>query len=330
MVGFVLRRGVLGALVLAVLSLVSFRFVASVDANMQLHPWAPQYWAWLEGLFTGTSLHVLNEPAASIFNSSAGTTLLDSIGHTLALLVATFVLVFVLAVGLGLLASVRRGSFADVALRGVSYLAWSIPAFLLALLVQRALYLGGGDYGYGPFPVAGWPGSCPVGLGLNVGTLSSCPSAGTGFHYLANVLRYIALPSVTLAAGYVGLHGRYLRTALVDTLQAPFVVTARGKGLTERRVVLRHALRASLPTFVSAILSDMGAIFGSALAVDYIFGLNGLGTTLVSDFPPADAPFTNGLSVQMLVMLAGLLVLASSFLAEVTVALLDPRRRGPA
>jgi peptide/nickel transport system permease protein len=115
----------------------------------------------------------------------------------------------------------------------------------------------------------------------------------------------------------------------LETLDAPFITTARAKGLRERRVVLLHAMRASLPVFLSAVLADAGAIFGTALAVDWIFSLGGLGTVFISEFPnpQSDSPLLNTFPLQMLVVLAGAFVLITSFLAELAVISLDPRMR---
>ena len=329
MLAFVLRRLGLGVIVLWALSFASFCFLAGQDAVLQEHPVLPQYWTWLKGVFTGQSYGTLNTPIESRLNPGTGANLVDAIGHTVVLLVVAFVLVVLFGLGLALLTASLRGSPVDVVLRGLSYVAWAVPAFLLALIVQRLVDAVGGDRGVGPFPLAGWPGSCPFGSGLNAGSLQGCPAAGSGLGYVANVFRYITLPAATLAIGFIGLQSRYLRSALLETLEAPFVVTAYAKGLTQRRVVLRHALRASLPVFLSAVLADFGAIFGAALAVDWIYGLNGLGTVLVSDFPGpySMARFTNGYSVQMVVMTAGVVVLLSSLLAELAVIWLDPRMR---
>jgi ABC-type dipeptide/oligopeptide/nickel transport system permease component len=332
MLAFAMRRVALSLLVLWTLSLVSFCALASQDVTLNARPLLPAYWVWLKGVFTGRSLSLLTMPTFSRLNPTAGTTTAAAIAHTAVLLVAALVLVLLFAVGLALIAAIRRGSIVDVVLRGLTYFAWAVPAFLLALLVQKLIHTFGGDLGWGPFPLAGWPGSCPPALGLDAGTLAGCPAAGSGISYVANVLRYITLPALTLAAGFIGLHGRYLRAALLETLEAPFVVTAHAKGLTERRVVIRHALRASLPTFLSAVLSDFGMIFGAALAVDWVFALNGLGTVLISAFPgPMDqAAFSNTYSVQVVVVIAGGIVLAASFLSELVVAWLDPRTRSAA
>lgn len=322
----------LGAAVLLGLSLASFCFFAPKDEVLHLHPVLPEYWGWLKGVFTGASFAPLRERAPTRINPYGGPTMEAAIAHTAVLLGLALVLVLVLALGLSLLAASRRGSWVDLALRAVSYLAWSVPAFLLAFLVQKLMSTAGGAGGLGPFAIAGWPGTCPAGLGIDAGTISPCAPAGSGLVYLANVLRYVSVPAVVLALGFVGLHGRYLRSALVTTLDAPFVTTAHAKGLSGRRVLVGHVLRASLATFVAAVLSDFGAIFGAAMAVDWIFELNGLGTYLISQFPlnsslAFGSPWIDAKAMVLVLLIAAALILVSVLVAELAVSLLDPRMR---
>jgi ABC-type dipeptide/oligopeptide/nickel transport system permease component len=330
MAGFVLKRLVAAVAVLATLSIASFCFFASQPGTIPSgQPVLREYWTWLTGVGSGRSLRLLTQPVPARLNLQPAT-MLDALGHTATLLGAAFLLVLLLSVVFALATAMKRGSAIDVLLRGASYLAWAVPAFALGLIVQKALNGVGGSHGVGPFPLAGWPGSCPAGLGLNYanhGSIQPCPAAGTGLHYLLNLLRYIALPATVLAVGFVGLHGRYLRSSLLETLDAPFVTTARAKGLSERGVVVRHAMRASAPTFVSAVLADFGAIFGAAMAVDWIFELNGLGTVLVSEFPISSFAPINIYSVQLVLLLTGALVIASSLVSEFVVSWLDPRMR---
>jgi peptide/nickel transport system permease protein len=328
MVAALVRRVVLGLGVLLVLTCASFSLFASQAGSLAIpsgQPVLTEYWTWLTGVPTGRSFHLLTQPAPTF--GFQPTTMLDALGHTAVLLGVALVLVSVLSVVLAVVAASRRGSVVDVVLRGLSYLAWGIPAFLLGMLVQKLMYSFGTSYGVGPFPLAGWPGSCAEGLGINAGSLPNCPAAGGGAHYVWNVLRYVTFPALTLAVGFIGLHARYLRSSLIDTLEAPFVTTARAKGLSERRVVFRHALRASLVTFVSALLADFGAVFGAAMAVDWIFELNGLGTVLVREFPLDSAAPINLYSVQLVLLLTGALVIATSYLSELSVGWLDPRMR---
>jgi peptide/nickel transport system permease protein len=313
------RRLGLGVVVLAGLSVASFCFFASQTEPYSEHALLPQYWTWLKGLFTGASLHPFQ-----------GLTLLYAVGHTACLLAVGLAVVVVAGIAFATVAAHRRGSAVDLLLRATSYLAWGIPAFLLALLIQEGLQSVGTAHGLGPFPIAGWPGSCPAGIGIGHGTITPCPAAGTGVRFVLNVLRYVTLPALTLAAAFVGLHGRYLRSALVETLDAPFVVTARAKGLPERQVLVRHALRASLVTFASALLADFGTVLGSALAVDWLFQLHGIGWLFVYQFPTESYAPLNVYALQLLVLVIAAIVIVSSLLGELVITSLDPRLRGEA
>jgi peptide/nickel transport system permease protein len=327
MLGFLLRRLVLGLLVLAALSAGSFCFFAwqAESARAASPSLLGQYWTWVKGLWGGSSFHVLTLPAPARLNEQP-VTMLDAFGHTVALIVVALVVVVAVSVALAVVAASRRGSVLDVTLRALSYLAWAVPAFMLALLVQLAVSTVGSSHGLGPFPLAGWPGSCPAGVGLNAGIVTPCPGAGSGVRYGLNVARYVSLPAATLALGFVGVHARYLRSALLEALDTPFVATARAKGLPERRVLLRHALRASLVSFAGAVLADFGAILGTAMAVDYIFQLNGLGTVFVSEFP-VEFGTVDPYSMEPVLLLTAVLVIASSIVADLAVYALDPRVR---
>lgn len=323
MAAFLVRRLLLGLLVLAAISAASFCiFQLQVDSQ---HSPLPAYWAWVKGLWGGPSLHALTQPIYTRNFVQTPLTMLNALGHTAVLVVLALALVAVFAVVIAVAAASRQGDVLDVLLRALSYLAWATPAFLLGLLVQLAVNTLGGARGIGPFPLAGWPGSCPAGIGLNSGYLTPCPAAGTGIDYVGNVLRYTTLPALTLAAGFVGLHARYLRSALLDTLGAPFVTTARAKGLPERSVLVRHVLRASLVTFVGALLSDFGTVLGAAMAVDFVFQFNGLGTVFISEFPIVGFRTVDPIPMTALLVLTGMIVVAASLIAELSVSWLDPR-----
>jgi peptide/nickel transport system permease protein len=325
MIAFLARRLALGVLVLAVLSLASFCFFGWQDPNLHGTALLGAYRSWASGLFGGSTWHVFSNELQGRGNTQP-ITMLQALGHTGVLLVYALAVVVVLGVAAAVTAATRRGSGLDLLLRAFSYLAWAVPAFLLALLVQLFAFKAGGSRGIGTFPLAGWPGSCPAGLGVNGGVLTPCDPAGHGAHYVVNVLRYTTLPALTLAFGFVGLHARYLRSALVDALGEQYVTTARAKGLSERRVVLRHALRASLVTFLAALLADFGAIFGGAMAVDWVFEMNGLGSVFVSAFP-VDIGSVNTYVIVPILLLTGMLVVLSSILSELVAIWLDPRAR---
>lgn len=319
MAAFLLRRLFLAAVVLLTFSFVSFLLFASQFYPLRGKPVLPAYWRWLRGAVSGHDLvHGLN--------GAIWPTLGPSLAHTAALLGLTAALVVVFSIALASVAAMRRGSAFDVALRVGSYVAWGVPAFLLALIVQSAVNGLGSAHGLGPFPVAGWPGSCPAGLGLDAGTITPCPAAGRGLRYALNVARYVTLPALTLSVGFIAVHTRYLRTSLVAALSAPFAVTARAKGLPERLVVFRHALRNSLITFAAALLADFGAIFSAALAVDWVFQLNGVGSLFFREIDP-NAPVLDAYAAEALLLVSGLMLLTASLLSELAVLWLDPRVR---
>ena len=145
MAAFLLRRLALAALVLVALSCASFCFFAWQEGPGVGVPGAgsgstpsllEQWWTWVRGLAGGTSWAVVSHPFFFRNFTVAGPSLVGALGHTVALLAATLVLVVALAVGVALVAAARRGSALDLLLRTLSYLAWAVPAFLLALLVQ--------------------------------------------------------------------------------------------------------------------------------------------------------------------------------------------------
>jgi peptide/nickel transport system permease protein len=316
------RRVVLMLLVLAAATFISFVFFWQHDLPLKGQPALPAYWHWLQGLFTGGSYR-------SSFTGAPlwETQFRQAIGHTAALLLVATLFVVPASLLVTWVASRRRDGVADLLLRAGSYAAWAVPAFLIALLIALAATQLGSQRGLGPFPVSGWPGVCIPGFGLGFGTLQGCPGAGTGLTYAWNVFRYLALPGLALSAGFLGLHARHLRAGVLETLDAPFVTTARAKGVSETRILFRHVLRISIAAFVSGLLADIGAIFGAALAVDVVFRLNGLGTLLVAEFPLDGFHPIDVYSVQLLLLITGGFVLLSGVLADTVVAALDPRLR---
>jgi ABC-type dipeptide/oligopeptide/nickel transport system permease component len=318
MAGFLLRRLLLGLVVLFVASSATFCFFASKYFPLKTEPLAHAYWTWLRGIPTGHSL------SRGVGHEALWPVVGPAIAHTLALLACTFVLVVVFALLFGCLAAAVRGSALDVSLRGISYAAWSMPAFLLALVLQQTLGNFPGGYGLGWFPFAGWPGTCTPTFGV------AGFQCNSHFHVsdIPAILHALTLPSIALALGYVGLHSRYLRSSLVDVLDAPFITVARAKGLPERNVVLRHALRNSLVTVAPVAFSDFGAIFGASLAVDYVFQLNGIGSVFINVLAVnSTSASIEAYLAELLLLVGGVFVLLASILSEVLLRLLDPRVR---
>ena len=302
----VARRVALAIGVLATVSYLSFVFF-STKFGVGATPFvsgpaqaSSKWWHWLGQLVRG-NLSSLGSDEPYTWRA---------FGHTAALLGLTGVLVLTLALALGIIAATRPGTAIDLTLRTLSYIAWGVPAFVLATLLWWTTR------------IEGWPGECDI-FAVS-GALACTPTPPTA----VALLEHLGLPSLSLAVSFIGLHARYLRSSLLVTLHAPYTTTARAKGLSERAVVFRHALRNSLATFVSAFLLDFGAIFGAALAVDYVFRLNGVGTLFLYEISAfSEGGAVHFYSVSLLLTLAAGLVLLGSFAAEAVVAWLDPRAR---
>jgi peptide/nickel transport system permease protein len=319
MAAFLARRLLLAVLVLVAVSFGSFWFFARnfyIAPETQLPvPPATAWWHWFKGIPHGSI-------GKGVFGNNLWPALVPALVHTLVLLAAAFVLVVVFALVLGVVSAVRAGSALDVALRTVAYVSWGLPAFLLALVLQKAtgILL---VYAHLPMlPLRGWPGTCalPAGTGF-----SGTPGCGAeGWEYVWQVARHLVLPAVALATSFVGMHARYVRSQLLVTLAAPFVTKARAKGLSEPCVVVRHALRLSVVTFASALLLDFGSVFGASLAVDWVFSLGGIGSLFIQTI---GGETLDPLAVQLILVVTAALVLLASMLADVTTAWLDPRVR---
>ncbi len=221
-----------------------------------------------------------------------GPALWSAAAVTAQLIAVSLVLVVVLSVVVGVVSARWQGSPLDMLLRLLAYVTWSLPAFLVGRFLWRWLEPTGWFYGGRP---------------------------GGG---LAHWIRTMTLPAVTLALGLIGVYSRYVRTAMADALRQPYAVVARAKGLTERRVVLRHALRNSLIPFVSVLSLEFAAVVGASLAVDYVFGMGGLALLFLHSLGEAD-PFA---MTAILVVIGGI-VAVFMFLSDLAVGWLDPRAR---
>jgi peptide/nickel transport system permease protein len=137
-------------------------------------------------------------------------------------------------------------------------------------------------------------------------------------------LKTLLIPWITLALLYIGLYGRVLRAALIESYQEDYVRTARAKGLSEARIMLRHVLRMSLISFVSLFGLDFGALVGGgALLTEVVFGLQGVGKLTFEALQSLDLPV-----IMASVMYASFFVVTANALVDVTYLALDPRMRG--
>ena len=144
-----------------------------------------------------------------------------------------------------------------------------------------------------------------------------------GWDRFLDELRHLALPLATLTLIGIGTAARFVRGALLDALEQPFVVTARAKGLRDSAVMVRHALRHALIPVVTLLGLSLPALFSGAVFVEAVFAWPGVGRVLVEGVQGRDYPV-----VMAATAISALLVVAGNLLADVGAALVDPRLRG--
>ena len=229
----------------------------------------------------------------------------EALPNTLLLGGAALVLSVVFGVGLGIAQATRAGTWADTAMGALSLALYSVPSFWLGLM----LLLVFGE----------WLRWLPLtGMSAAVGA----PATWAG--RTLDVLRHLVLPALTLALVNGAAIARFHRTAMIEALGADFIRAARGRGLHEGRVVLRHALRSALaPAITLAGLSVPALLTGSVL-VESVFGWPGMGRVAYEAIFARDYNVITAVAV-----VAGVLVALGNLLADVGVAWADPRvRRG--
>ena len=222
---------------------------------------------------------------------------------TLSLVCGAAVLWVLGGMAIGIAAALTRGGATDRALMLASLVGVSMPVFWVGemanLLTQSRMH----DH---------W-------LFAWVPPLGYTPLTDDPWLWFKTLL----IPWATLALLYMGFYGRVLRAALIEAYQEDFIRTARAKGLSETRILLRHALRVSLITFVSLFGLDFGALVGGgALLTEVVFGLQGVGKLTFDALQNLDLPV-----IMATVMYSSFFVVAANAAVDVAYAFLDPRVR---
>jgi peptide/nickel transport system permease protein len=249
-----------------------------------------QYFVWLGAVVRGdlgSSLRT-GEPVAQI--------LVSRLPITIQLAVLSVLLSLVLAVPLGIVAAVKRGGVVELLARLVGLIGLSLPNFWLATMLILVASLW---FGWLPSLIYVSPFSDPV-----------------------ENLKQMALPAVSLALALMAIVLRMTRSAMLEVLGHDYVKTARAKGLSERVVLARHALKNAMIPVVTVVGVQMGTLFGGTVVIEQIFGLPGMGWTFVNGIYQRDYPTVQG----AVLMLAGTFVLVN-LIVDLLYAYLDPRIR---
>lgn len=222
---------------------------------------------------------------------------------TLVLALAAMILATVLGVSLGVLAAVKKGTLLDHGSIMGSIAGISAPSFYMAILLAYIFGLWLHDY-----------------TGLPVtGSLYAIDEV-TGERYIA--LKNLVLPAFTLGIRPMAIITQLTRSSMLDVLNQDFIRTARAKGLSEQRILWRHALPNALNPVLTSITGWFAELLAGAFFVEYIFGWNGLGRVTVQALEKLDYPVVMGS-----LLVSALIFVLINLLADMLYRLLDPRIR---
>jgi peptide/nickel transport system permease protein len=205
---------------------------------------------------------------------------------TLLLMVGTIFFELLIGLPAGIFAATRRGKSADNWIMAISFAGVSVPQFVLGLLL---LYLFA--YMLPIFPLGGY---------------------GTPWH--------LVLPALTLGISGGGWYSRMMRSSMVDVLRQDFIRTARSKGLTERAVVLVHALRNAVLPVIAMIGLDIGIFMAGAVVVESVYGWPGIGQMAWQAIQMVDIPVIMGVT-----LVAAVGIVLGNLLADLVMPFIDPR-----
>lgn len=213
---------------------------------------------------------------------------LERLPATLQLTTSAIVFGLALGIPLGVLAAVKRNTWIDGIVRAGAVLANSTPNFFLGLMLILTFAVH----------------------------LRLLPSFGYGS------VKYFVLPTLTLSTFVIALSTRITRAALLEVLDADYIRTARSKGVRERRVIFRHALKNALNPVISVVALQLGTLVGGAIVTETVFAWPGIGTAIYQAIMQRDYPV-----VQATIIYVTMAVIFVNLLADFSYALIDPQVR---
>lgn len=266
--------------------------VAALEAKLGLNePLAVQYWHWLFGMLHG------DLGRSVTMDRPAGPVIFDALGRSAILAGISFALVALLGIGCGVYGATHRGRGTDRGLAMVQFVFIAVPDFFWAIVVILVF--------------ASWLNWLPA-TGY-----ASIRQAGVG-----GWLAHLVLPVMVLALGLTAHVSRLTRSSMLEVLESRYVLAARAKGLPERIVLYRHALRNALPPTITILAIDAGILIGGIVVVETVFAYPGLGQLLVYSIEHRDLPL---LQASMMVVTA--IYVFANLIADLSYGLLNPRIR---
>lgn len=317
MISFFARRLGFGILVLLVLSCFVFflfyvapgdpaRMIAgdkATEAQLQQirenlgvdRPVIEQYGSFIGNALTGDLgfSYRNRQPVADI--------IVRRIPATVSLVAGGMVLWLLIGIPIGLMSARHPGSLRDRLGQAFILIGLSFPTFVLGMVSLYLFYFLPRQAGYTLFPAGGY-------AAMSKGVLD------WAWH--------LALPWITLALVMAAFYARLTRGQMLEVMGEDYIRTARSKGLTERRVVWKHGMRAALTPLVTQLGADIALLLGGVIVIEQVYGLQGVGALAVQAVANQDRPIIIGV-----VLLGGVFIVASNIIVDLLYVLLDPRVR---
>jgi peptide/nickel transport system permease protein len=261
-------------------------------------PVIERYFYWVRDVFThklGISLVTLQPIWPDITRV---------IGHTAQFVIISEVLAIILGCAVGIYSAIRQYSIFDYVFTSLSFIGFAMPTFLLALLLQILFVDIYNKYNIRIFYTSG---------------LNSLPGGPT---WSWDRLQHLALPIITLATISFALYSRYMRASMLDVINSDYVRTARAKGVSERRVIMRHVFRNALIPITTVAALNAGGLLGGAIVTETIFTLDGMGYYFIQKLQALDI-----YAVMAYLLITAVLVIVFNLIADILYGVLDPRIR---
>jgi peptide/nickel transport system permease protein len=270
--------------------------VAQIRRSLGLdEPLYVQYWTYLKAVVLHFDFGFSYQTGQSVRDA-----IVSRLPPTISLTAGALVIWLAVALPVGTISAIRRRSLLDRLTMGGALLAISAPVYWLGLV---ALYLFAKDYGV-----------IPIFEGAN----SYVPITEDPGRWLGSLV----LPWIVLAAGFAAFYARLLRSSLVEVMGEDYIRTARAKGLSERRVVWHHGVRAAITPLVTVVGLDIGALLGGSILTESVFDIPGVGGYAFDAIKSADLP-----ALQGTVLFAAFFIIVANLVVDVAYAFLDPRVR---
>ncbi len=271
------------------------RLMALYDLDKPIHV---QYLLWIKKLATLDLGHSFSPDGRPVVDKIA-----ERLPITIIINVLSMILIIAVAVPLGVISAVRRDSLFDKATTIFVFVGFAIPTFWLALLLM-------------------------ILFGVNLGWLPISGIRSLNYEYLpawqqhVDLARHLILPVLLSAFGGLAGFSRYMRANMLEVIRQDYITTARAKGLSERVVIYKHALRNALLPVITILGLSVPGLIGGSVIFETIFAIPGMGQLFYLSVMSRDYPVVMGI-----LFIGAILTLMGNLLADVSYAAADPRIR---